>query len=190
LKAGQFPPSVAAPADRVGPTGGAMEMKPVTDRDIAEANFLDPSGRLAKDLIEQAKLQREDIIMIDGKPYQRSQQRFLAGSPDSMVEYDFGQRVGNKKVPMWQVKQFEAIKNEAMATNKPELVYEYFVKQDWLKPPQTTDASGKPYYKTVEETAISNAAEKAAPFVHPKLANSSSTVGFDGKLNIKVKWED
>jgi hypothetical protein len=34
------------------------------------------------------------------------------------------------------------------------------------------------------------AAEKAAPFVHPKLANSTSTVGFDGKLNIKVKWED
>jgi hypothetical protein len=34
------------------------------------------------------------------------------------------------------------------------------------------------------------AAEKAAPFVHPKLANSTSRIGFDGQLNIKVKWEE
>lgn len=34
------------------------------------------------------------------------------------------------------------------------------------------------------------AAEKAAPFVHPKLANANTKVGFDGAINIKVKWED
>ena len=158
FQAGQFPPKVPEPA---GSDSGAMG--PVTARDIEEAHLLDPAGKfgLVKNLVEQAKLQNDDIIMIDGKPYSKSKERFLEGSPDTMVEYDFGQRIGNKKVPMWQVKQFEAIKNEAMATNKPELVYEYFVKQDWLKPPQI-DASGKPYYPTVDETAIKNAAERAA----------------------------
>ena len=34
------------------------------------------------------------------------------------------------------------------------------------------------------------AAEKAAPFVHPKLSNSISRVGYDGRINIKVKWEE
>lgn len=34
------------------------------------------------------------------------------------------------------------------------------------------------------------AAEKAAPFVHPKLSNSVSRVGYDGRINIKVKWEE
>lgn len=34
------------------------------------------------------------------------------------------------------------------------------------------------------------AAEKAAPFVHPKLANSTSRIGFNGQLNVKVKWEE
>ena len=34
------------------------------------------------------------------------------------------------------------------------------------------------------------AAEKAAPFVHPKLANSTSRIGFDGQLNVKIKWEE
>jgi len=151
LKAGQLPPSVAAPADRVGPTGGAMEMKPVTDRDIAEANFLDPSGRLAKDLIEQAKLQREDIIMIDGKPYQRSQKRFLEGSPDTMVERDFGVYIGSKKVPTWFAKQYDDVKNEAIATNKPELVFEFFKKYDMLQPSKAKDASGNPTYETPKE---------------------------------------
>ena len=34
------------------------------------------------------------------------------------------------------------------------------------------------------------AAEKAAPFVHPKLSNSVSRIGYDGRINIKVKWEE
>lgn len=34
------------------------------------------------------------------------------------------------------------------------------------------------------------AAEKAAPFVHPKLSNSISRVGYDGRIDIKVKWEE
>lgn len=34
------------------------------------------------------------------------------------------------------------------------------------------------------------AAEKAAPFVHPKLANAVNNVAFNGAINIKVKWED
>ena len=149
-KSGQMPPS-GAPAGRVGPTGGAMEMKPITDRDIAEANFIDPSGKLAKDLIEQGKLQREDIIMIDGRPYQRSSKTFLEGNPDSIVERNFGRYVGTMKVPLWFARQYDAVKNEAQATNNPELVFEFLRKNDMLEPSSQKDASGKLTYKSLEE---------------------------------------
>jgi len=149
-KSGQMPPS-GAPAGRVGPTGGAMEMRPITDRDIAEANFIDPTGKLAKDLAEQAKLQREDIIMIDGRPYQKSTKTFLEGNPDTIVERNFGRYVGTMKVPLWFAKQYDAVKDEAQATNNPELVFEFLRKNDMLEPSSKKDASGKPAYKSLEE---------------------------------------
>jgi hypothetical protein len=149
-KSGQMPPS-GAPAGRVGPTGGAMEMKPITDRDIAEANFIDPSGKLAKDLIEQGKLQREDIIMIDGRPYQRSSKTFLEGNPDSIVERNFGRYVGTLKVPLWFARQYDMVKNEAQEKNNPELVFEFLRKNDLLEPSSKKDESGKPAYKSLEQ---------------------------------------
>jgi len=34
------------------------------------------------------------------------------------------------------------------------------------------------------------AAEKAAPFVHPKLANSINTIGTDEPIEIDIKWKE
>jgi hypothetical protein len=150
LKAGEMPQR-GEPVGRTGPTGGAVQMKPITDRDIAEANFIDPSGKLAKDLAEQAKLQREDIIMIDGRPYLKSERKFLEGSPDTIVERNFGRYVGTLKVPNWFAQQYDAVKNEAQATNNPELVFEFLRKNDMLEPSSKKDASGKPVYKSAEE---------------------------------------
>jgi hypothetical protein len=149
FRSGEMPQS--APAGRVGPTGGAMEMRPITDRDIAEANFIDPTGKLAKDLAEQAKLQREDIIMIDGRPYLKSQRQFLEGNPDTIVERNFGRYVGTLKVPLWLAKQYDVVKNEARAKNNPELVFEFLRENDLLEPSSQKDASGKPVYKSAEE---------------------------------------
>jgi hypothetical protein len=149
-KSGQMPPS-GAPSGRVGPTGGAIEMPLITDRDIVEADFYDPSGKLSKSLQEQAKLQREDIIMIDGRPYQRSSKTFLEGNPDSIVERNFGRYVGTLKVPLWLARQYDAVKNEAQETNNPELVFEFLRKNDMLEPSSKKDASGKPAYKSLEE---------------------------------------
>ena len=151
FQAGQLPSSGNAPAGRAGPTGGAMEMKPITDRDIAEANFIDPSGKLAKDLMEQAKLQREDIIMIDGKPYLKSQRQFLEGNPDTQIERNFGRYIGTIKVPYWFSKQYDAVKAEAERTNNPDMVFEFFKKYDMLEPTKTKDASGKPVYESQDE---------------------------------------
>ena len=33
------------------------------------------------------------------------------------------------------------------------------------------------------------AAEKAAPYVHPKLANTTSKIGTDEPIQIKVQWQ-
>lgn len=151
FQAGQIPSSGGAPAGRAGPTGGAMEMKPITDRDIADANFIDPSGKLAKDLMEQAKLQREDIIMIDGKPYLKSQRQFLEGNPDTQIERNFGRYVGTIKVPYWFSKQYDAVKAEAERTNNPDMVFEFFKKYDMLEPTKTKDASGKPTYESLDD---------------------------------------
>ena len=148
-KSGQMPPS--APSGRVGPTGGAMELPLITDREIEEADFLDPSGKLGNSLKEQAKLQREDIIMIDGRPYQRSTSTFLEGNPDSIVERNFGRYVGTLKVPLWLAKQYDVVKNEAQSTNNPELVFEFLRKNDLLEPSSKKDASGKPVYKSADE---------------------------------------
>jgi hypothetical protein len=150
LKAGEMPQR-GEPVGRTGPTGGAVQMKPITDRDIAEANFIDPSGKLAKDLAEQAKLQREDIIMIDGRPYLKSERKFLEGSPDTIVERNFGRYVGTLKVPNWFAQQYDAVKNEAQATNNPELVFEFLRKNDMLEPASKKDASGKPVYESVDD---------------------------------------
>jgi len=33
------------------------------------------------------------------------------------------------------------------------------------------------------------AAEKAAPYIHPKLANTTSKIGTDAPIEIKVQWQ-
>jgi len=151
FQAGQLPPSGGAPVGRAGPTGGAIEMPPITDRQIQESYLIDPSGKLAKELTEQAKLQREDIIMIDGKPYLKSQRQFLEGNPDTQIERNFGRYIGTIKVPYWFSKQYDAVKAEAERTNNPDMVFEFFKKYDMLEPTKTKDASGKPVYESQDE---------------------------------------
>jgi hypothetical protein len=145
LMPGQMPTSPTV--GRTSPTGGAIEMQPITDAQIAEANLIDTSGKLAKQLTEEAKLQREDVIMIDGKPYSRATRQFLPGSPDTMIERDFGRFVGPKKVPMWFAAQYDAVKSEAIQQNRPELVFEFLKKHEMIEKPRTGD-SGKPEYET------------------------------------------
>lgn len=150
LMPGQLPQSRNAPVGRASPTGGSIEMPPITDAQIAEANLIDSSGKLAKQLTEEAKLQREDIIMIDGKPYLKSQRKFLEGSPDTIVDRDFGRYVGTKKVPMWFAAQYDAVKSEALQQNRPELVFDFLKKHDMIEKPRMGD-SGKPEYETPDE---------------------------------------
>lgn len=148
LMPGQMPTS--QPVGRTSPTGGSIEMPPITDAQIAEANLIDPSGKLAKQLTEEAKLQREDVIMIDGKPYSRATRQFLPGSPDTMIDRDFGRYVGTKKVPMWFAAQYDAVKSQALQQNRPELVFDFLKKHDMIEKPRTGD-SGKPEYESVDE---------------------------------------
>jgi len=159
LMPGQMPSS--PPVGRTSPTGGAIEMQPITDAQIAEANLIDPSGKLAKQLTEEAKLQREDVIMIDGKPYSRATRQFLPGSPDTMIERDFGNYVGPRKVPMWFAAQYDAVKSEAIQQNKPELVFEFLKKNDMLQKPRATEGA-KPEHETLDERKIREDLEKQA----------------------------
>jgi hypothetical protein len=159
LMPGQMPSS--PPVGRTSPTGGAIEMQPITDAQIAEANLIDTSGKLAKQLTEEAKLQREDVIMIDGKPYSRATRQFLPGSPDTMIERDFGNYVGPRKVPMWFAAQYDAVKSEAIQQNKPELVFEFLKKNDMLQKPRATEGA-KPEYETLDERKIREDLEKQA----------------------------
>jgi len=159
LLPGQLPTSQNVA--RTGPTGGAIEMDPITDAQIREANIMDPSGKLAKQLTEEAKLQREDVIMIDGKPYLKSQRQFLPGSPDTMIERDFGNYVGPRKVPMWFAAQYDAVKSEAIQQNKPELVFEFLKKNDMLQKPRATEGA-KPEHETLDERKIREDLEKQA----------------------------
>lgn len=159
LMPGQMPTSPTV--GRTSPTGGSIEMPPITDAQIAEANLIDSSGRLAKQLTEEAKLQREDIIMIDGKPYSRATRQFLPGSPDTIVERDFGNYVGTKKVPMWFAAQYDAIQTEALQQNRPELVFEFLKKNNMLQKPRVIEGA-KPEYETLDERKIREDLEKQA----------------------------
>jgi len=159
LMPGQMPTSPTV--GRTGPTGGAIGSEPITDEKIREAYLIDTSGRLAKQLLEEAKLQSEDIIMIDGKPYLKSQRKFLEGSPDTIIERDFGNYVGTKKVPMWFAAQYDAVKSEAIEQNRPELVFEFLKKNDMLQKPRVVEGA-KPVYETLDERKIREDLEKQA----------------------------
>jgi len=148
LRPGQLPSSVAG---RASPAGGAIQRPAITDREIEESYLVDPSGKLAKELTEMAKLQREDTIVIDNKPYSKSRQEFGEGNPDTVVERDFGRYIGTKKVPYWFSKQYDEVLAEAKEKNQPELVFDFFKKYDMLEPPRGKDAAGKPFYETPKE---------------------------------------
>ena len=89
-------PAPAAPREPVMSTGAPRKHKLITDADIEEAYLLDPSGKYGKELAEIAKLQREDVRDIGGRPYSLSRQEFLQQNPDTIVEVDFGRYIGNK----------------------------------------------------------------------------------------------
>ena len=84
------PAAGGAPAGAVTKTGAPMQVGRITDKDIMEAMLLDPSGKLAQQYREAAKMQQEDVIQINNRPYSRSRQEFLAQDPNAIVEVDFG----------------------------------------------------------------------------------------------------
>jgi hypothetical protein len=115
-------------------TGAPRKTKMITDEDIAIA--YDLGGKDFGDQLEkQARLQREDVKDIGGRPYSLSQQKFLEQNPDTIIEADFGRYVGPKKVPFSVFKEWQGIKEKADAANNPEIENEWFRKKNWISSP-------------------------------------------------------
>jgi hypothetical protein len=114
-------------------TGAPRKTQMITDEDIAIA--YDLGGKEFGDALrEQAKLQREDVKDMGGRPYSLSQQKFLEANPDQIVEADFGRLVGTKKVPYKVYQEWENIKNKGDATGNPNLELDWFRKKNWIDP--------------------------------------------------------
>lgn len=113
-------------------TGAPRKQKMITDADIEQAYLLDPSGKYGKELAEIAKLQREDVKDIGGRPYSLSRQQFLEQNPDTIVEVDFGRYIGNKKVPFSVFKEWQATHDKANATGNRDLEFDWFKSKGWM----------------------------------------------------------
>ena len=114
-------------------TGAPRKTQMITDEDIALA--YDLGGKEFGDsLREQAKLQREDVKDMGGRPYSLSQQKFLEPNPDQVIEADFGRLVGSKKVPYKVYQEWENIKKKGEETNNPNLELDWFRKKNWIDP--------------------------------------------------------
>lgn len=142
----------AAPREPVMSTGAPRKQKLITDADIEEAYLLDPSGKYGKELAEIAKLQREDVKDIGGRPYSLSRQEFLQQNPDTIVEVDFGRYIGTKKVPYSVFKEWEAAHNKANTEGNRNIEFDWFKSKGWMEGEPSTKAGteGKPPL-TVEE---------------------------------------
>ena len=125
-------PAAGAPAAPVTRTGAPRQQAMITDRDIMEAMLLDPSGKLAQQYREAAKMQQEDVIQVNNRPYSRSRQEFLPQDPNAIVEVDFGPMFEKPmKVPYSTYEQWKAIHDKG--DRAAEL--NFFYDRGWLKRP-------------------------------------------------------
>lgn len=133
-------------------TGAPRKQKMITDADIEEAYLLDPSGKYGKELAEIAKLQREDVKDIGGRPYSLSRQQFLEQNPDTIVEVDFGRYIGTKKVPYSVFKEWQSAHEQANAKGNRNIEFDWFKSKGWMEgePSTKTGTEGKKPL-TVEE---------------------------------------
>lgn len=157
---GTLPVGVGAPSgSRVGVTGAPNMIAPITDSDIARAYAI--SKEHGDKVSNIAKMQREDIKEIGGRPYSTSRQQYLEENPNKVVERNFGRYIGDKKVTLAQAQEYDAVKKKAMELDDPEIEFNWFKKQGWLegkqKPTKETpsDGTGKP--------VVSGAGDDAPP---------------------------
>jgi hypothetical protein len=124
-------------------TGAPRKQKMITDADIEEAYLLDPSGKYGKELAEIAKLQREDVKDIGGRPYSLSRQQFLEQNPDTIVEIDFGRYIGTKKVPYSVYKDWQAAHEKANASGNRNIEFDWFKSKGWMEGEPSTKAGSE-----------------------------------------------
>jgi len=140
-------PSASAPAapGTVGQTGAPNQMRLISDVDITRAYAI--SKEYGDKIANLAKIQREDIKDIGGRPYSTSRQQFLQGDPNKPVEHDFGRYIGAKKTTQGTVEEYERIHREAVEKNDPNIEFNWFKRKGWLegaiKPTKEEVASGK-----------------------------------------------
>ena len=139
-------PAAAAPAavrEPVMSTGAPRKQKLITDADIEQAYLLDPSGKYGKELAEIAKLQREDVKEMGGRPYSLSRQQYLEQNPDAIVEVDFGRFIGPKKVPFKVFKEWEAAHEAANAAGDRNIEFDWFKSKGWMEGEPSTKPQGE-----------------------------------------------
>ena len=128
-----------------GQTGAVNQMYRITDADIARAYSI--SKEHGDKIKEIAKLQREDIKDIGGRPYSTSRQEYLAGDPNKPVEHDFGIYIGPKKTTAGIVEKYERLREEALRQKDPTIITNFFKSQGWLEgdiePTKAEIAAGK-----------------------------------------------
>ena len=139
-------PAGGAPAGvTYGQTGAINQMYRITDADIARAYSI--SKEHGDKIKEIAKLQREDVKDIGGRPYSTSRQEFLAGDPNKPVEHDFGIYIGPKKTTAGIVETYERLREEALRQKDPTIITNFFKRQGWLEgdiePTKAEIAEGK-----------------------------------------------
>lgn len=141
--------TTGAPATgRVGMTGAPNALPPITDSDITRAYAI--SKEHGDKVAAIAKMQREDIKEMGGRPYSTSRQQYLDENPNKVVERNFGRFIGDKKVTIAQAQEYDAVKKKALELNDPEIEFNWFKKQGWLegaiKPTKedTTGGKGEP----------------------------------------------
>lgn len=138
--------TTGAPATgRVGMTGAPNALPPITDSDITRAYAI--SKEHGDKVAAIAKMQREDIKEMGGRPYSTSRQQYLDENPNKVVERNFGRFIGDKKVTIAQAQEYDAVKKKALELNDPEIEFNWFKKQGWLegaiKPTKEDTAGGK-----------------------------------------------
>jgi hypothetical protein len=149
------PPQAATQAPQarepVMSTGAPRKQKMITDEDIEQAYLLDPSGKYGKELAEIAKLQREDVKDIGGRPYSLSRQQFLEQNPDTIVEVDFGRYIGAKKVPFSVYQEWKTFHDKANAEGNRNIEFDWFKSKGWMEGEPSTKAGDGKAPLTLEE---------------------------------------
>jgi hypothetical protein len=136
---------VSTSTGRVGATGAPNALPPITDSDITRAYAI--SKEHGDKVAAIAKMQREDIKEMGGRPYSTSRQQYLDENPNKVVERNFGRFIGDKKVTIKQAQEYDAVKQKALELDDPEIELNWFKKQGWLeggiKPTKEDAAGGK-----------------------------------------------